>query len=81
MLSNDRERRPAVSRYLHVHAIITAQDEEMDPWQNSCGVTYGDTLIEDGVELNDISYLRPPISAADDSETMRWANERDGGIC
>lgn len=81
MLSNDRERRPGSSRYLHAHAMITAQDEEMDLWQNSCGVTYGGTLIEDGVELNDISYLRPPISAADDSETMRWANERDGGIC
>lgn len=65
-------------------AFAPQSQREMKRWireQNSCSVTYRSTLIEDGVELNDISYLHPPISAADDSETMRWANERDGGIC
>lgn len=32
------------------------------------------------MELNDNRYLHQTISAADDNNKMRWANEMDGGV-
>lgn len=75
MLSNDRERR------LQSFFLFFFCSRERLRGSGSRGVTYGSALMEGGGGVKRHLLSSAGLtSSADDGETTKWANERDGGI-